>query len=78
MAKYTVENNQLVRNYLSAIRLDLLDDYDSVGRKRPASEGGAIELEVIKSIDDVLEELERNLQQIEDGIAVQWMFEREV
>jgi len=68
MAKYTVENNQLVCDYLSAIRLDLLEDYDSVGRKRPASEIGPTELDVIQSIDDVLEELERNLQQIEDGI----------
>ena len=66
---FTVENNQFVRNYLNWIRLDLLDDYESVGRKRPLSDGGPIELEVIKSIDDVLEELERNLQQIEDGLV---------
>jgi len=64
---FTVENNQFVRQYLEALQVDLYEDYINGGKKLPEPDN-TIELAQMKAINNVLEELDRNLQQIQDGI----------
>ena len=63
---FTVGNNQFVRKYLEALQEDLIEDYLNEGRKHVDS--AKADLAQIKAIDDILQELDRNLQQIEDGL----------
>ena len=63
-AIFTADNNQLVRQYLEAV--DLLEDYINEGKKH--ADTAVLDLAQITAIDNVLKELDRNLQQIEDGI----------
>ena len=63
---FTVGNNQFVRKYLEVLQEDLIEDYLNEGRKHVDS--AKADLAQIKAIDDILQELDRNLQQIEDGL----------
>ena len=63
---FTVGNNQFVRKYLEALQEDLIEDYINEGRKHVDS--AKADLAQIKAIDDILQELDRNLQQIEAGL----------
>jgi hypothetical protein len=65
-AIFTADNNQLVRQYLEALQVDLLEDYINEGKKH--ADTAELDLAQITAIDNVLKELDRNLQQIEDGI----------
>ena len=63
---FTVGNNQFARKYLEALQEDLIEDYINEGRTHVDS--AKADLAQIKAIDDILQELDRNLQQIEDGL----------
>ena len=64
---FTVENNQFVRQYLEALQVDLYEDYINEGKKLPEPDN-TMEIPQMIAIFNVLEELDRNLQQIQDGI----------
>ena len=64
-AIFTAGNNQFVRKYLKVIKEDVFSDYYNAKGDDPYRR---YDLETIMAIDNVLKELDRNLQQIEDGI----------
>ena len=62
---FTVKNNQFVRKYLEGIKEDVFDDYYNSKGDDPYRSS---DLKTIIAIDSVFRCLDRNLQQIEDGI----------
>tara|TARA_R100000306_G_C4260252_1_gene84933 strand:+ start:285 stop:533 length:249 start_codon:yes stop_codon:yes gene_type:complete len=62
---FTAGNNQFVRKYLKVIKEDVFSDYYNAKGDDPYRR---YDLETIIAIDSVFKCLDRNLQQIEDGI----------